>query len=162
MHQSFVTTAPTGPGNSEDFNFARCKVPVNALHCGAIFVVKPQQKAPLKFQQVNVIIISGVESCNQKRAEPVISGVILRLKLGHLSPAASPLSPYKWLVRQKKMAYLIYITRARLEPVHIAESCYCTIVGAVGSYTFLHFLPSSQEHLFFPGVNAVHVTKIMT
>ena len=30
----------TGPGNSRGLNFFRCKAPVNAVQCGAIFVVK--------------------------------------------------------------------------------------------------------------------------
>ena len=53
IHQSFVITAATGPGNSGYFNFPWCKAPVNALHCGDIFVVKTHPKALLKSWQVN-------------------------------------------------------------------------------------------------------------
>ena len=66
MHQSIVTTAPTGLGNSGDFNFSWCKAPVNALHCGAIFLVKTQLKAPLKSRQVNVKIVCYVKTWSQK------------------------------------------------------------------------------------------------
>ena len=45
MHQSFVTAAPMGMGNCGVFNFARCRTPVNALHCRAISVVKALPKS---------------------------------------------------------------------------------------------------------------------
>ena len=54
LHQSCVNTAPTGPDNSRDFIFfLHANLWKNALHCGAIFVVKTLPKAPLKFLQVN-------------------------------------------------------------------------------------------------------------
>ena len=39
MHQSFVTTAPMGPGNSGAFDFSLCKARVYAQHCRDIFMV---------------------------------------------------------------------------------------------------------------------------
>ena len=46
MHQSFVATAPSGPGISEAFNFSILKAPLKALHSGAKIVVKSLLKAP--------------------------------------------------------------------------------------------------------------------
>ena len=66
MHQLFVTAAPAGPGNSVDFNFSRVKAPVNALHCGVLLFGETQLKAPLKSRQVNVKILAGVKTWNQK------------------------------------------------------------------------------------------------
>ena len=40
MHQSFVSTAPSGPGISGAFNFSIFKAPLKALHSGAKLVVK--------------------------------------------------------------------------------------------------------------------------
>ena len=48
MHRSFVTTAPKGLGNSEDFDFSLCKTRVYAQHWGEIFMVKTLSKALLK------------------------------------------------------------------------------------------------------------------
>ena len=38
MHQSFVSTAPLGPGISGAFNFSLFKAPLKALHSGAKIV----------------------------------------------------------------------------------------------------------------------------
>ena len=46
MHQSFVSTAPSGPGISGAFNFSIFKAPLKALHSGAKLVVKSLLKAP--------------------------------------------------------------------------------------------------------------------
>ena len=46
MHQSFVSTAPSGPGISGAFNFSIFKAPLKALHSGAKIVVKSLLKAP--------------------------------------------------------------------------------------------------------------------
>ena len=46
MHQSFVSTAPSGPGISGAFNFSIFKAPLKALHSGAKLVVKFLLKAP--------------------------------------------------------------------------------------------------------------------
>ena len=46
MHQSFVSTAPSGPGISGAFNFPIFKAPLKALHSGAKLVVKSLLKAP--------------------------------------------------------------------------------------------------------------------
>ena len=46
MHQSFVTPAPPGPGNSGAFNFSLFKARLKARHCRARFVVKSLLKAP--------------------------------------------------------------------------------------------------------------------
>ena len=46
MHQSFVSTAPLGPGISGAFNFSIFKAPLKALHSGAKIVVKSLLKAP--------------------------------------------------------------------------------------------------------------------
>ena len=46
MHQSFVSTAPSGPGVSGAFNFSIFKAPLKALHSGAKLVVKSLLKAP--------------------------------------------------------------------------------------------------------------------
>ena len=40
LHQSFVTTAPIGSGNSRDIDFPLCKARIYAQHCGDIFMVK--------------------------------------------------------------------------------------------------------------------------
>ena len=40
MHQSFVSTAPLGPGNSSAFNFSVFKARLKAWHCGILYVVK--------------------------------------------------------------------------------------------------------------------------
>ena len=66
MHQLFVTTAPMGLSSSGNFNFSRRKAQVNALHCGAIFVVRTLPKAPLKSQEVYVNILPGIQTWNQK------------------------------------------------------------------------------------------------
>ena len=47
MHQSFVSTAPLGPGISGALNFSIFKAPLKALHSGAKIVVKSLLKAPL-------------------------------------------------------------------------------------------------------------------
>ena len=47
MHQSFVSTAPSGPGISRTFNFSIFKAPLKALHSLAKIVVKSLLKAPL-------------------------------------------------------------------------------------------------------------------
>ena len=52
MHQSFVTTAPTGPVNSGNFIFSRCIATVNVLYCGAIFAVKTLPKAETTITQI--------------------------------------------------------------------------------------------------------------
>ena len=46
VHQSFVFTAPLGPGNSGSFKFSVFKARSKAGHCGFIFVVKSLLKAP--------------------------------------------------------------------------------------------------------------------
>ena len=46
MHQSFVSTAPSGPGISGAFNFSIFKAPLKALLSGAKIVVKSMLKAP--------------------------------------------------------------------------------------------------------------------
>ena len=46
MHQSFVSTAPSGPGISGAFNFSIFKAPLKALHSGAKIMVKSLLKAP--------------------------------------------------------------------------------------------------------------------
>ena len=46
MHQSFVSTAPSGPGISGAFNFSIFKAPLKALLSGAKIVVKSLLKAP--------------------------------------------------------------------------------------------------------------------
>ena len=46
MHQSFVSTAPSGPGISGAFNFSLFKAPLKALLSGAKIVVKSLLKAP--------------------------------------------------------------------------------------------------------------------
>ena len=46
MHQSVVSTAPSGPGISGAFNFSIFKAPLKALHSGAKIVVKSLLKAP--------------------------------------------------------------------------------------------------------------------
>ena len=46
LHQSFVSPAPIGPGNSGAFNFSIFKALVKARHCGVRFVVKSLVKAP--------------------------------------------------------------------------------------------------------------------
>ena len=46
MHQSFSSTAPSGPGISGAFNFSIFKAPLKALHSGAKLVVKSLLKAP--------------------------------------------------------------------------------------------------------------------
>ena len=46
MHQSFVSTPPSGPGISGAFNFSIFKAPLKALNSGAKIVVKSLLKAP--------------------------------------------------------------------------------------------------------------------
>ena len=46
MHQSFVSTAPSGPGISGAFNFSIFKAPLKALHSGTKIVVKSLLEAP--------------------------------------------------------------------------------------------------------------------
>ena len=46
MHQSFVSPAPLGPGNSGTFNFLIFKAPVKVRPCEVRFVVKSLLKAP--------------------------------------------------------------------------------------------------------------------
>ena len=46
MHQSFVPTAPSGPGISGAFNFSIFKAPLKALLSGAKIIVKSLLKAP--------------------------------------------------------------------------------------------------------------------
>ena len=46
MHQSFVSTAPSGPGTSGAFTFSIFKAPLKALLSGAKIVVKSLLKAP--------------------------------------------------------------------------------------------------------------------
>ena len=46
MHQSFVSTAPSGPGISGAFNFSIFKAPLKALLSGSKIVVKSPLKAP--------------------------------------------------------------------------------------------------------------------
>ena len=46
MHQSFVSTAPLGPGISGAFHFSIFKAPLKALLSGAKIVVKSLLKAP--------------------------------------------------------------------------------------------------------------------
>ena len=47
MHQSFVSPAPLGPGNSGAFfNFSIFKARLKARHCGARFIVKIPAKSP--------------------------------------------------------------------------------------------------------------------
>ena len=46
MHQSFVSTALSGPGISGAFNFSIFKAPLKALHSGVKLVVKSLLKAP--------------------------------------------------------------------------------------------------------------------
>ena len=46
MHQSIVTTAPPGPGNSGDFNFWSSKPPVKSPPCGDIWLVKSLPNSP--------------------------------------------------------------------------------------------------------------------
>ena len=47
MHQSFVSPAPLGQGNSGAFNFSIFKAPVKAWPCGVRFVVgKIPAKSP--------------------------------------------------------------------------------------------------------------------
>ena len=48
MHQSFVSTAPSGPGISGAFNFSIFKALLKALHSGAKIVVKSLLKAPAR------------------------------------------------------------------------------------------------------------------
>ena len=45
VHQSFVSTAPSGPGISVAFNFSIFKAPLKALLSGAKIVVKSLLKA---------------------------------------------------------------------------------------------------------------------
>ena len=46
MHQSFVSTAPSGPGINGAFNFSIFKAPLKALLSGAKIVVKSLLKDP--------------------------------------------------------------------------------------------------------------------
>ena len=46
MHQSFVSPASPGSGNSGAFNFSFFKAKLKPLHCRARFVVKSLLKAP--------------------------------------------------------------------------------------------------------------------
>ena len=46
MHQSFVSTAPSGPGISGAFNFSIFKAQLKALLSGAKIMVKSLLKAP--------------------------------------------------------------------------------------------------------------------
>ena len=46
MHQSFVSTAPSGPGISGALNVLIFKAPLKALHSGAKIMVKSLLKAP--------------------------------------------------------------------------------------------------------------------
>ena len=46
MHQSFVSTAPLGSGNSGVFNFSVFQARLKALHCGVRSMVKSLLNAP--------------------------------------------------------------------------------------------------------------------
>ena len=60
MHQSFVSTAPLGPGISGAFNFSIFKAPLKSLHSGAKSVVKSLLKAP---------VLPGLTIMKNKRPE---------------------------------------------------------------------------------------------
>ena len=62
MHQSFVTTAPTGLGNNGDIDFPLCKARVYVQQCGDISMVK----ALLKSRQVILKLARPVWAWNQK------------------------------------------------------------------------------------------------
>ena len=74
MHQSFVTTAPMGPGNSRDFDFSLCKAWIYAMQCGDIFIESPAKILKGRCEITEAVL--GMES-----------------KAWPLSPAMSPLSP---------------------------------------------------------------------
>ena len=46
MHQSIVTTAPPGPGNSGDFDFRSSQSQVKSPPCGDKMLVKSPPNAP--------------------------------------------------------------------------------------------------------------------
>ena len=62
MHLSFVTTVPTGLGNSGDIDFPLCKAWVYVQQCGDISMVK----ALLKSRQVILKLVRPVSAWNQK------------------------------------------------------------------------------------------------
>ena len=55
MHQSFVSTAALGPGNSGAFNFSVFKAPLKARQSGVIFVVKTPLKAPAPRRRLTTV-----------------------------------------------------------------------------------------------------------
>ena len=83
IHQSFVTTASMGPGNSGDFDFSLCKTRVYVWHCGDIFVVKSLPKALLISRQANVKLQRLVLAWNQKPQFHYTAGTILRSNVAH-------------------------------------------------------------------------------
>ena len=54
MYQSFVTTAPMGPGNSGDNDFLLYEARVYVQHRGDIFLIKVMRKVQIKSRQENV------------------------------------------------------------------------------------------------------------
>ena len=70
MHQSFVSPAPLGPGNSVTFNFLIFKAPVKVRPCGVRFVVKSLLKAPAPRGDNNVNV------------EQQLGVVLMKLKYG--------------------------------------------------------------------------------
>ena len=48
VHQLFVTTGFSGPGNSRDIDFSLCKAWISAQHCRDILMIKVLPNMPLK------------------------------------------------------------------------------------------------------------------
>ena len=66
MHQSFVATAPTGPGNSGASIFLDAKPRQMPCAVGPFLWLKPLSNDLLKSQQVNLKILLDVQMWNQK------------------------------------------------------------------------------------------------
>ena len=64
MHQSFVSLAPLGPGNSGAYNLSIFKAPLKARHCGARDLVKFLLNAPAPLRLPIVWTTAG--SCSDE------------------------------------------------------------------------------------------------
>ena len=117
MHQSFVTMAPTGLGNSGDLHFSLCKTRVYARHCGDIFMVKVLPNVLLKSWYVNVKLLWPLWAWSQKPR----SSTAMRGRYWAKSMALKPRYPRpptgavvtKWLVHYSqtiRAACLCYVT----------------------------------------------------
>ena len=64
MHQSFVTTAPMGPGNSGDFDFSLYRTQVYATTAGTFFVQSPVKSSAkiLASKREITLVVLGMES----------------------------------------------------------------------------------------------------